>query len=241
MRKLALAATIALGVTALAAPSLARPWADARLQMEVPNGGGWSVVDGSHQNQADRSYVETAAPDDDCAFYSTNAQIANAAVARSAISEEARFTPQYLTQVAGMFPTLLPASAGAPTVTSNTVETSGPWPIRRVSYRAGERVAHAAIQWRPGLQLISMCARYQGEASEASRYDAIFRSVSHPNDATWLTEAQSQSAATAAAQQQAADVAAANAATEAENERVREANEEAERQQRRERRGGRFN
>jgi len=238
MRKLALAATIALSVAAIAAPALARPWADPRMQMEVPNGGGWSVVDGSHQTAADRSYVETAAPDDDCAFYSTDAQIANATVARTAISEDARFPPQYLQQVAGMFPRIVPAGAA---VTSNTVDTSGPWPIRRITYSAGAQVAHVAVQWRPGLQLIAACARYQNEASEASRYDAIFRSIGHPNDAVWAQEATAGAAAQQAQAAQNAAQAEANAAAEAENARVREANEEVERQDRRERRGGRFN
>jgi hypothetical protein len=230
MRKLALAATIVLGVAAIAAPSLARPWADARLVMDIPNAGQWDVVPNTYQSRPDRSYLETAAPDDDCAFYSTDAQIANAALARTAITEDARFPPQYLAQVAGLFPMLLPESAGAATVTSNVVETSGPWPIRRLTYRAGDRVTHAAIQWRPGLQLIAMCARYQGAESESSRYDAIFRSIGHPNDAAWLEEARQQSQANAAQ-------AAANEAAAAESER----NAEAARDQRRERRGGRSN
>jgi len=236
MRKFALAATIALGVAAIATPSSARPWGDDRLMIDVP--GGWTIVDGSHRRLDDRSYIEIAAPDDDCAFFSTNAQIANAAVARSAISEDDRFPAAYLAQVAGMFPTLIP---GAATVTANSIDTSGAWPIRRLSYRAGDRVAHAAIQWRPGLQLIAMCARYQGADSQASRYDAIFRSVAHPNDATWLTEAQAQSQASAAQAAQATETEAANAAAEAENARVRQHNEEAERQEQRQRRGGRFN
>jgi hypothetical protein len=45
-----------------------------------------------------------------------------------------------------------------------------------------------------------MCARYQGAASNSSRYDAIFRSIGHPNDAAWLAEAQSTAAAPAAAE-----------------------------------------
>lgn len=237
MRNLALAATIALGVVAIASPSMARPWADARLQMDVP-GGGWSVVDGSHQTTADRSYVETAAPDDDCAFYSANAQIANAQVARTAMSEDARFSPQYLQQVAGMFPRIIPAGA---TVASNTVDTSGAWPIRRITYRAGDQVAHAAIQWRPGLQLIAACARYQGAASEASRYDAIFRSIGHPNDAAWLQEAAAGATQQQQQQQESAEAQAQREAAEAENERVREHNEQVEEQERRQRRGGRFN
>ncbi len=232
MRKLALAATIALGVVAIASPSMARPWADARLQMDVP-GGGWSVVDGSHQTTADRSYVETAAPDDDCAFYSANAQIANAHLARTAISDDARFTPEYLQQLAGMFPRIIPTGA---TVTSNTMDTSGAWPIRRITYSAGERNAHVAVQWRPGMQLIAACARYQGAESQPSRYDAIFRSVSHPNDAAWLQEAASGAAQQQAQQSQHAQQAAqeeARAAAEAERE-------SAEEQDRRSRRRERF-
>jgi hypothetical protein len=197
MRKLALAATIALAAAAFAAPSLARPWTDARLVMEIPNSGGWSEVDGSRQSVQDRVYVETAAPDDDCAFYSVAAQIANAAVARSAITEDSRFTPEYLQQVATMFPRITPEGA---TVSEQTMDMSGPWPIRRVTFRAGDSVSHAAIQWRPGLQLIAMCARYQGAASNSSRYDAIFRSIGHPNDAAWLAEAQNTAAAPAAAE-----------------------------------------
>lgn len=186
MRKLALTAIVALSAAALASAASARPWNDARLVIDVPSG--YTVVDGTHQTAADRSYVEIAAPDDDCAFYSTDAQIANVALARSAILEDVRFSNEYLTQVARMFPVLVPDGTTA-TVTSNTVETNGPWPIRRISYRAGDRVTHAAIQWRPGLQLIAMCSRYQGAESAASRYDNIFRAIAHPNDAAWLAEA----------------------------------------------------
>lgn len=213
MRKFALAATIALGVAAVAAPSEARPWNDARLKLEVPNSGNWTVRQESYQQTADRSYIEADAPDDDCAFYSTAAQVANASVARSAISEDARFTPQYLQQVAGMFPRVVGPNA---TVTANTVDTSGAWPIRRVSYRSGERVSHVAIQWRPGAQLIAACARYEGADSQPSRYDSIFRSIGHPNDATWLTEAQNASANAAAQAEQAAQEQAAREAAAAE-------------------------
>ncbi len=236
MRKFALAATIALGVAAIAAPSMARPWSDARLKFELPNSGGWNVRQA--QSPGDRTFVQVDAPDDDCAFYSTNAQIANATVARSAISEDSRFTPEYLQQVAGMFPDIVGPNA---TVTASTVDSVGAWPIRRVSYRSGDRVSHVAIQWRPGVQLIAGCARYQGAASEPTRYDAIFRSVGHPNDATWLQEAASGAAAQQAHQAQEAATQSANEATAAENERVRQHNEEAERQRSRERRSGRFN
>lgn len=209
MRKLALAASVALAVAAIAGPALARPWNDPRMTMDVPNG--YTVVDGSHQQQANRTYVETAAPDDDCAFWSTDAQIANANVARTAISDEARFPASYLTQVAGMFPRIVPAGA---TVTSNTMDTSGAWPIRRVTYSGGGKTAHVAIQWRPNLQLIAACTRYEGAESQSSRYDAIFRSIGHPNDATWLTEAQSQATAQTAQQQAAAEAAAQQQAQE---------------------------
>jgi hypothetical protein len=142
-------------------------------------------------------YVETAAPDDDCAFYSVSAQIANASLARSAILEDSRFPTEYVQQIATMFSRITPEGA---TVSEQTMDTSGPWPIRRLTFRAGDRVSHAAIQWRPGLQLIAMCARYQGAASNSSRYDAIFRSIGHPNDAAWLAEAQNTAAAPAAAE-----------------------------------------
>ena len=121
-----------LGRAAIASPSR-RAWADNCPALDA---GELTVVDGSHQTAADRSYVEIAAPDDDCAFYSSDAQIANATVARSAISEEARFTPEYLRQVAAMFPRIVPAGAS---VASNTVDTSGAWPIRTVTYRAGDQ------------------------------------------------------------------------------------------------------
>jgi hypothetical protein len=206
MRKLALAASIALGVAAIATPSMARPWNDARMKLEVPNSGGWNVRQESYQTTSDRSYIEADAPDDDCAFYSTTAQVANASVARSAITEDERFTPEYLQGVAAMFPRVVGPNA---TVTANTVDTSGDWPIRRISFRSGDRVSHAAVQWRPGAQLIAACARYEGADSQASRYDSIFRSIGHPNDATWLAEAQNAASAAAAAEQAAQAAAAA--------------------------------
>jgi hypothetical protein len=94
---------------------------------------------------------------------------------------------------------------GAPPVlVSQTVDTSGFWPVQRAELRGPTRTVYGAILARPGAEIRAFCSG----ASSAAAYDSIFASLGHPNDATWQSQASEQvsereAAAAAIAEQEA--------------------------------------
>jgi hypothetical protein len=84
-------------------------------------------------------------------------------------------------------------SGGAPTLTSQSVDTSGFWPVQRAQLASGSRVIYGMVQARPGVELRGFCS-----GPDAS-YDSILNSVSHPNDQTWQAAAEAAAVAAAAA------------------------------------------
>jgi hypothetical protein len=81
--------------------------------------------------------------------------------------------------------------------------------MQRAQFGGAERPVTAALQSRPGIDLMAFCWSYGGDAT--ATFDALFRSVSHPNDATWQAAAEQQ-----VTDREARATAAAAAATEAE-------------------------
>jgi hypothetical protein len=78
----------------------------------------------------------------------------------------------------------------------------------------------AALQSRPGIDLMAFCWSYAGDAT--ATFDALFRSVSHPNDATWQAAAEQQVADREARAAAAATASEAAPAPEAQPERRRD-------------------
>jgi hypothetical protein len=81
-------------------------------------------------------------------------------------------------------------------MTSQSVDTSGEWPVQRAEFQGAEGPVYGAIQGRPGFDLMAFCAAY---GSDTSVFDGVFSSIAHPNDAAWEAQLATENAAAAAA------------------------------------------
>lgn len=182
MRALALAAVFSLAMAGTAAA-----WTDPAGNLTVETPRGWTV----RPQQAQGATVVLAfTPSSDCYFFSVpNAASANSSV-NAARNTNAPLSAEAWVQATQGVPDLF--SGGAPTVTSQSVDTSGFWPIQRAQLQSGSRTVHAALGVRPGFELRGFCS-----GSEAN-YDAILNSLAHPNDATWQSSAPAAPATTPA-------------------------------------------
>ncbi len=195
MRTLALAAVIGVGLTVGGIAS-AEQWNDpnGRLTFNAPPG--WRV---QPRGAPGTTAVLAFNPTNDCYFFG----LANPNTA-TATADRTRTTTTQLTPEAW-------ATAAAPvrdffegapaTVVSQTVDTSGFWPVQRAELRGPSKTVYGAILARPGAEIRAFCSG----ASSAAAYDSIFASLAHPNDATWQGEANSQAEARAAAAAAAAE------------------------------------
>jgi hypothetical protein len=176
MRSLALAAVF--GVVALAGPAAADPWTDPNGNLTLNAPRGWTV---RPQGMQGGSAVLAFTPSSDCYFFGIpNPATAGRSVAAARNSTTALSESSWQTalQAAPDF-----ASAGAISVTSHSVDTSGFWPVQRAQLQAGSRTIHGVVQIRPGFELRGFCSG--GDAS----YDAILNTLGHPNDQTWQAAA----------------------------------------------------
>jgi|CXWL01.1.fsa_nt_gi hypothetical protein len=198
MRRIALAAAVA-GLS-FAGVADARVWTDpaGRLTFDAPNG--WATSQERGEAPTDTfTYVISGNANNECHLVSQpnpgTAQ-ANADGVRAAAQDEARFGPEFWTQTANGMPQLFP-NASAQFV-SRSLDTSGFWPIQRADIQSPERLIHASIQLRPGVNLMTMCMTYGG-ADPVATYATVSASLGHPNDATWRTDAEAAAAARDAA------------------------------------------
>jgi len=195
MRTLALAALIGVGLTA-GGVAVAEQWNDpnGRLTFNAPSG--WRV---QPRNAAGQTVVLAFNPTNDCyVFGIPNPNTANStanAVHNTTAPLDASAWATAGTPVRDFF------EGSPPTIVSQTVDTSGFWPVQRAELRGPSKTVYAAILARPGAEIRAFCAG----ASSAAAYDSIFASLGHPNDATWQAQAGEQQAAR--------DAAAAAAAT----------------------------
>lgn len=185
MRSRALAAACGMALLAAGVAS-AETWTDpnGRVTFEAPRG--WST-------QARRAEgftaVITGTADNECQIISQpndNSATATLEAVRSTAANDAQFTPEAWARIAGSLPSVFPG--GTATVLSRSVETNGAWPIQRAEIQSSERLVHAAMTLRPGFDIVAMCMTYGG-ADAVSTYDAVIRSIGHPNDAQWATAA----------------------------------------------------
>lgn len=218
MRMIALAAVVGIGL-GVGGAAAARPWSDpnGRVNFDAPSGWVMEVRRASPQ-----TIVLAGNADNECYVIATpNNVTANAtpdAVRRTtdAISQEAWVA------AANSVPPMFPNRSAQ--LVSQTVDTSGFWPLQRAEFTSPTRPVTAGLQSRPGIDLMAFCWTYGGPDATA-RYEALFRSMSNPNDATWQTQAEQQVAerdARASANAAAAAAAAASAqAQPTEEERPR--------------------
>ncbi|HEX8902837.1 hypothetical protein [Vitreimonas sp.] len=184
MRAIAIAAAL-VGLCAAGAAS-AREWVDpaGRVKFDAPNG--WTTTQERGQNATDTfTYVISGNANNECHIIGqANAGTARATpdAVRAAGADPARFTTEFWTTTLNGIGNIFPASSA--TVTSTTSETDGAWPIQRAEATSPRRPVHAAMQLRPGFDLITLCMTYGG-AEPTALYDQVIRSVGHPNDAAW--------------------------------------------------------
>ncbi len=197
MRTFALAAVIGVGLIAGGIAS-AEQWNDpnGRVTFNAPSG--WRV---QPRNAPGTTAVLAFNPTNDCYFFGlpnpNNADSASAV--RGATTP---LTPEAWVTAAAPVRDFFEGSPA--TVVSQTVDTSGFWPVQRAELRGPSKTVYGAILARPGAEIRAFCSG----AASAAAYDSIFASLGHPNDATWQGEATAQAAARAAQEQAAAAAAA---------------------------------
>ena len=187
MRMLALAATVGLALTA-GGTAFAGPWTDpnGRVNFTAPNG--WTVRPSSHPTATN---VLTFDAMHDCYVVG----VANSVTANSSPDAVIRTTREPLAATAWVTTAnsvrdLFPGNSAE--VISQSVDTSGFWPVQRAQLRSSSGEVSGAIQSRPGFDLMAFCAAIGG--SSTAPFDALFASISHPNDATWQAAAAQQAA-----------------------------------------------
>jgi len=182
MRKLALAAVFGVGLLA-AGVAAAEQYTDpnGRLTFNAPSG--WRVQPRAAGGQ---TAVLAFNATNDCYFFGadnpgTASSSAEAAInTRDPISAQAWIT--YATPIRDFF------EGSAPTLVSQTVDTSGAWPVQRAELRGPTKTVYGAVLIRPGVEIRAFCAG----AASAAAYDSIFASLGHPNDAAWQQAANQQ-------------------------------------------------
>jgi len=203
MRATALVAAAGLSI-ALAGAAHARPWNDpaGRLTFDAP--AGWTVTQERGSAAGDTfTYVIAGTANNECQFFAfsnANTASANADLVRRQSGESARFGSDIWVRTLNGITAVFPGNSA--TVQSTSTETEGRfWPIQRAEATSPERPVHAALQMRPGFDIITLCMTYDG-ADPTALYDGVIRSVGHPNDAAFQAAAEEQAAARAQAQAQ---------------------------------------
>jgi hypothetical protein len=192
MRAFALAALVGLG---LATAAEARPFTDSagRLVIDVP--ANWVVSDRRNPNL---THVIAGNANNECVFTVTpNPGTASATVStvRRTIANDAQFTDAFWVQAANGMASVFPDNSAA--FISRTRDDTGAWPMQRAELRSPERQVHAALQLRPGFDIMGYCMTYGG-ADPVAVYDQVLRTMGHPNDAAFLAQGETEAAARAA-------------------------------------------
>lgn len=188
MRTLALAAVIGLGMT-VGGVAVAGPWSDpaGRVNFEAPRG--WQVEPSTTANATSALTFDAS---HDCVVVGvTNAGTANASAGAVHRAMRTPIAADNWINSANSINLLFPG--GSAQLTSQSVDTSGFWPVQRAELTSSRGVVFGAIQSRPGADLIAFCSAV-GDSS-TSVFDAIFASISHPNDATWRAAIEQEAAA----------------------------------------------
>lgn len=185
MRAFALAATAVCFGLMLGGTASARPWSDPQGRVTFDAPAGWSTMVSRSADQSQFTYVISGTANNECQV----AAVPNAATAshqpasvRAQGADPARFTNEIWAQSLNRFNTVFPDNSAQ--IESTSADTSGAWPIQRAEARSPERAVHAAMIFRPGVEIVVMCMTYDG-ADRTDLYDAFIRSIGHPNDATW--------------------------------------------------------
>jgi hypothetical protein len=200
MRTLALAAVIGIGLTA-GGLAFAEQWNDpnGRLTFNAPPG--WRVNPRSNSSQ---TIAVAFNPTNDCYLFGIPNPNTASSTANAARNTTTPLAPEAWVTAASPVRDFFEGSPA--TLVSQSVDTSGFWPVQRAELRGPSKTVYGAILVRPGVEIRAFCSG----ADSAAAYDPIFASLGHPNDATWQSQAGEQ-AAQRQAQQEAASAAASTA------------------------------
>jgi hypothetical protein len=194
MRAFALAAAIGAGMLAISAAE-ARPWTDpsGRITFDAP--ANWTI---SVEQSGRFTYVIAGTANNECQFVATpNPNTASSsadAVFRTA-RNDAQFTDASWVALGNGVTPVFPDSSAH--FLSRTRDDAGFWPVQRAELQGPERVVHAGLQLRPGMDLLGLCMTYGG-ADPVAVYDQVLRSMGHPNDEAFRADAERQAAEHAA-------------------------------------------
>ena len=191
-------ALVALAGLTIAGAAYARVWTDpgGRMTFDAPNGWATTV---ERTSSPENVYVISGSASNECHFVSQpspSTATASADQVRQAGLDESRFQQDFWLQTATGMPQLFPG--GSAQFVSRSLDTSGFWPIQRADLQSPERLIHMTLQLRPGITLMTMCMTYSG-GDPVAQYETVSRSLGHPNDAAWRTEAEAAEAARTAA------------------------------------------
>lgn len=190
MRALACAAAAAFGILA-SSVAAADPWTDpaGRLTFTAPSG--WRV---QQRANPDQTIVLAFNAANDCYIFS----LPNAATAAASPNAVRNSTTQIPAEAwataAGTIRDFFPD--GVAHVVSQSVDTSGFWPVQRAELHGASKTVFGVMQARPGFEIRALCSG----AADAATYDGLFASLAHPNDAAWRAQAEQQAAERAAQQ-----------------------------------------
>ncbi|HVZ99229.1 MAG TPA: hypothetical protein VG841_02810 [Caulobacterales bacterium] len=176
MRKLISA--LALGACVYASAASADPWTspDAKITFDKP--AGWLV---QPQPADGFTYILTGAGNAQCDLMSSP-RPATTDTGADLIREAGKvaIAPEAWSSIVGVVPDIFGGAQA--TLVSHSVNTDAFWPVNLADFNANGRVIHAAIQFRPGVELWAFCQSNSG-ADDAATYSALLRSVGLPNDA----------------------------------------------------------
>lgn len=178
MRRSALAAAVLCVGLFAGGVAAAERWTDpaGRLTFDAPRG--WQV---NPQANSDATIVMAFDGSHDCYLFSTpNLGTNGADAARVRTAGATQLSSENWVRLANGVNSLFPSRNAA--LTSQSVDTSGAWPIQRAEFSGGESTVYGAFQARPGFDMMGFCIAY---GSSTTAFDSVFRSMGHPNDSSW--------------------------------------------------------
>lgn len=182
MRTLALAAVFGVGLLA-GGVAAAEQYNDPHGRLTFNTPAGWRV---QPQNAGAQTAVLAFNAQNDCFFFGADNPTTATSSADAARNTRDPITPQAWVSYAAPIRDFFEGTP--PTLVSQSVDTSGFWPVQRAELRGPSKTVYGAVLIRPGVEVRAFCSG----SPNAAAYDAIFASLAHPNDATWQQQAEQQ-------------------------------------------------
>ncbi|MES1158865.1 MAG: hypothetical protein ABUL42_03120 [Terricaulis silvestris] len=172
-------AALAVGISAFVMNAAAEPWTspDSKISFDKP--AGWAV---QPQPADGFTYILTGSGDAQCDLMSSP-RPTTATTEGDLIRDAGKvaIAPEAWSSIVGVVPDVF--GGGTATLVSHDVKTDSFWPVNVADFNAPNgHVVHAAIQFRPGVEIWAFCQSNSGH-DDAAAFAALLRSVGLPNDA----------------------------------------------------------